>query len=181
MKLFAGIDLGGTKIYCIIIDEKGNILGKDKQKTKSDEGFDSVIARIHSCYLAAIADAGKKETDIQTVGMAVPGAFNVDKGLLINAPNLRWKNIELSKIISSKLSKPVFIDNDANMGIYGEYSFGKCGKTKDIYGLFIGTGIGGGYIVNGDIVRGHNFTAGEIGHAIVKVGGPLCNCGKRAR
>jgi glucokinase len=179
MKFYAGIDLGGTKIYSVIIDEKGKILGSEKTKTNREDDQENIISRILESYLKALSKAGLTASDIECVGMAVPGAVNVDEGILINAPNLGWKNIELTKKLSVIFRKPFFIDNDANLGIYGEYSFNKPENVTNIYGLFIGTGIGGGYISDGEIIRGTNFTAGEIGHSIIKIGGPLCNCGKR--
>jgi glucokinase len=179
MQYYAGIDLGGTKIYSIIIDEKGDIKSREKLKTNKDDKFENILGRIIECYKSSIKTAGINENQIVSIGMAVPGAVNVDKGLLINAPNLGWKNIELTKIMNDITKKPFFIDNDVNMGIYGDYSFGNYKNLKNIYGIFIGTGIGGGYISGGELVRGINFTAGEIGHTIVKIGGIKCSCGKR--
>jgi glucokinase len=179
MKYYAGIDLGGTKIYSIIIDETGKILSREKVKTTPDEGIEGVINRIVGVYKQSVINAGITENDISTVGMAVPSPVNVDSGILLHAPNLGWKNIELSKIMFEKIKKPFFMDNDANMGVYGEASLGAGKDLKHIYGLFVGTGIGGGYFIDGKIVRGKNFTAGEIGHMIVKIGGPRCNCGQK--
>lgn len=181
MKYYAGIDLGGTKIYSIVIDQSGKILGRNKVKTESSDSFINIIERIKECYYGTLKNSNISEEKIETIGMAVPSAVNVDEGILIYAPNLglEWKNIELSKIMFEKFRKPFFMDNDVNMGIFGEYSWGAVKNYKHIYGLFIGTGIGGGYIKNGEIVRGVNYTAGEIGHMIVKIGGPRCNCGRK--
>ena len=183
MKYYSGIDLGGTKIYSIIIDENGKILGRNKEKTNSGDDFNNIIKRIYECYNGVLKKSKISNGDVISIGMAVPGAFNVEKGLLIKAPNLSWKNIELTKIMTEIFNKPFFIDNDANLGVYGEYlsenSSGLKEKTDTLYGIFVGTGIGGGYISGGNIIRGKNYTAGEIGHIIMKIGGPLCNCGQR--
>jgi len=179
MEYFVGIDLGGTKICTIIIDKKGTILSRIKTKIGGEDNLDSIVDSIIKTYKDAIKDASLEEKDIISVGMAVPSSVNIETKTLIYAPNFGWKNIQLSKIISEKLKKPLFMDNDANMGIYGEYALGAAKGLKHIYGIFVGTGIGGGYIINDEIVRGSNFTAGEIGHIIVKIDGTKCNCGRK--
>ena len=181
MKYYAGIDLGGTKIYAIIIDETGKILAREKIKTEGSDSFDNVIDRVKECYYGALKNSGINENEISAIGMAVPSAVNVDKGILIYAPNLGngWRNIELSKIMYEKLRKPFFMDNDVNIGTFGEYYLGAGKNYNHIYGIFVGTGIGGGYVIDGKIIRGVNYTAGEIGHMIVKIGGPKCNCGRK--
>ena len=179
MQYFAGIDLGGTKIYVIIIDKNGTILSRVKTKIGGENNFDFIVDAIIKAYKDAIKDANLEEKDIVSVGMAVPSSVNIETKTLIYAPNFGWKNIQLSKIMSEKLKKPFFMDNDANMGTYGEYALGAAKGLKHIYGIFVGTGIGGGYITNNDVERGYNFTAGEIGHIIVKIDGTKCNCSKR--
>lgn len=179
MNYFAGIDLGGTKIFSLIVDEKYNIIGRAKSKTLPEEGVESVINRIAESYETALQDSGLDPSKIKHIGIAVPSAVNVDKGVLLHAPNLGWKDIALSRILAERTKKPVFMDNDANMGLYAEYITSPARKYKNVYGVFVGTGIGGGYIVNGELSRGLNYTAGEIGHMIVKIGGPKCNCGNK--
>ena len=179
MNYYAGIDLGGTKTYCVIVDEKGNILAREKKKIGTDRNIDSVLDIVTECYKAAVLRANLTENDILAAGMAVPSAVNTDKQILLNAPNLGWKNIKIGEIMTEKLSKPVFVDNDVNLGTFGEYTFGKAKEYKNIYGIFVGTGVGGGYIHDGKLVRGASFTAGEIGHMIIKQGGTQCNCGNQ--
>lgn len=179
MKYYAGIDLGGTKIYCVIIDEKGNILSREKLKVGDNKELNAVLPLIVNCYKGAISRANLSEAEINAVGMAVPSAVNTEKQLLLNAPNLGWQNIKIGKIISEKIEKKVFIDNDVNLGTYGEYIFGKAKEYQHIYGIFAGTGVGGGYIHNGKLVRGTSFTAGEIGHMVIKKNGAPCNCGNQ--
>ncbi len=176
MKYYGGIDLGGTKAYSIIIDENNRILARSKVKIKA-KNIDSVVNKIHSCFSESVDESGIKPDKIETVGVAVPSPVNIEKGLMLYAPNLGLKNIKLGSILSKSLKKPVLIDNDVNMGTYGEYSILKDKNFTSVYGVFTGTGIGGGYIVNGEIMRGRNFTAGEIGHMIVQIDGPKCNCG----
>ncbi len=182
MKYFCGIDLGGTKIYTVLVNRQGKIVGKAKIKTKNGENsnnLDSVLNRIVECYKMACNNAKINEKDIKAIGMGVPSAVNIDKGLLIHAPNLGWKDIKIKNKMEEKLKKSVFVDNDVNIGLYGEYVSGKGIKYKHLYGVFVGTGIGGGYILNGKIIRGLNYTAGEIGHMIIDIDGDSCNCGNR--
>lgn len=177
MEYYAGIDLGGTKIYSILINEKGNILARDKVKLTENKEINNVLELIQQSYNSVIEKAGIPGNEVKAVGMAVPSAVNIEKGILLNAPNLGWENIRITKMVSSMLGKKVFVDNDVNLGTYGEYSFGKGKKFNHLYGIFAGTGIGGGYIFDGKIVRGASYTAGEIGHIIIKQKGPQCNCG----
>ncbi|HOV14165.1 MAG TPA: ROK family protein, partial [Spirochaetota bacterium] len=164
MKYYCGIDLGGTKIYTVVMTEKGEIIGREKLKTNGEVGLEGVVARIVECYKKVVSSCGLKEKDISAVGMAVPSAVDVNVGMLLHAPNLGWKNLALSKIMFDNIRKPFFIDNDVNMGVFGESSLGVAKNFKHLYGMFAGTGIGGGYIFDGKIVRGLNYTAGEIGH-----------------
>lgn len=179
MTYYAGIDLGGTKTYCVVIDEKGNILAREKMKISTDKNMDHILDIVVECYKAAVSRSNITEDDVSAVGMAVPSAVNTEKQILLNAPNLGWKNIKIGEIMADKLKKPVFVDNDVNLGTFGEYTFGKAKEYKNVYGIFVGTGVGGGYIHGGQLVRGASFTAGEIGHMIIKQGGTMCNCGNQ--
>lgn len=179
MEYYAGIDVGGTKIYGVIIDKKGTILSRAKVKTGGKGSFEKIFEKIKECINKACTKAEITPEELNTMGMAVPSPVDIEKGLLLHAPNLGWQNIEIARILYNEYKKPVFIDNDVNMGVFGEYSFGIAHKFNHIYGMFVGTGIGGGYISNGTIFRGKNNTAGEVGHMIIKMKGPECNCGNR--
>jgi len=179
MPYFGGIDVGGSKIYSIIIDEKANILSRAKLKTNTDKGLEGIVNKIKLCFNTALESSGLNIKNIETIGIAVPSAVDIEKGVLLHAPNLNLHNIRLSKILYNEFGKPIFIGNDVNMGTFAENSFGSCKKYKNIYGIFMGTGIGGCYIQNGDIIRGPNYTAGEIGHMIIKMDGPRCGCGRK--
>ena len=185
-KYYCGIDLGGTKIYAVVADENGNVIANYKQKTKKSDdkseqtknSTETIIGRLTDCYHKVIENAGITENDIQSVGIAVPSSVNIKEGLLKYAPNLGLINVPIAKLMKEQIGKPIFVDNDVNMGIYGEYCLGAGKPFNHIYGLFVGTGIGGGYIHNGEVIRGVNYTAGEIGHMVMKIGGPKCNCGR---
>ncbi|MCG8571551.1 MAG: ROK family protein [Spirochaetes bacterium] len=179
MKYYGGIDLGGTKIYSIVIDEKGNVLSRAKIKTGGKKDFKEVLNKIFDCFNEAVEKSSVNLNDILSIGMAVPSAVDITRGLLKHAPNLDWENVEIAKYFIEKYQKPFYLDNDVNMGTFGEYCFSKVINYQSIYGIFVGTGIGGGYIVNGEIVHGKNFTAGEFGHMIIELGGQKCNCGNK--
>ncbi len=176
---YCGIDLGGTKVYSIIIDQDGNIQGNHKVKTKYKSDFNKIFERIVLCYDELIKKLNIKNKDIKAIGIGVPSSVKVNKGILIHAPNLNIKNIDIAEKLIKKFNKPVYADNDGNLGLYGEHHYGKAELYKSLYGIFIGTGIGGAYIYDNEIIRGKNFTAGEIGHMIVEINGPKCGCGRK--
>ncbi len=174
-----GIDLGGTKIYAAVIDDKGNILGAGRKKTKAEQGFATTVQRMAACVHEAVDAAGVPYDAIQAVGVGSPGPLDLKKGIIINTPNLKWKDAPLKKELKKLLQKPVMVDNDGNVGVLGEYAFGAAQGAHDVVGLFVGTGIGGGVIIKGHLLHGFNENAGEIGHIIVNPDGPLCGCGNR--
>ncbi len=179
MDYYVGIDVGGTKIYAIVINENGQILSRAKLKTGGNTEFDIVFERILKCYHTACSEANIPGEEINAVGVAVPSSIDYSRRIIKHAPNLGWINVEVGNIFKEKFGKPGFIDNDVNMGTFGEYHFGAGKGYKSIYGMFVGTGIGGGYISNGEIIRGVNYTASEVGHHIIKMNGPRCNCGNK--
>ncbi|GAK58484.1 ROK family protein [Candidatus Vecturithrix granuli] len=177
MEYYAGIDLGGTKIYTVVINPDGQILGRTKIKIGEDRGFDVVFGKMMECYQMACTEAGIADAQMTAIGLAVPSPVDLERGVIKHAPNLGWKEIEIRSVLQQKLNKPLFVGNDVNMGVFDEYHLGAGKGFSRVYGLFIGTGIGGGYVVDGQVVRGVNYTAGEAGHIIIKMGGPQCNCG----
>lgn len=175
MEYYAGIDLGGTKILTIIIDELGAIVGRAKLKTGADTSVQAVFEKIGACYTAACQQASVNPEAIAAVGLTVPASVNYVDNVIVNAPNLGWINIPFRDLLRATFHKPTFIDNDVVMGTFGEYHLGGAQGRHRVYGMFIGTGIGGGYLVDGTIVRGIN----EVGHHIIKMHGPRCSCGQR--
>ncbi|MBD3306613.1 ROK family protein [candidate division KSB3 bacterium] len=176
MEYYAGIDVGGTKIYAVVINPDGEILGRAKLKTGKDRDFEPVFERILACYQTASENAKITAADIGAIGLAVPSSIDRERGTILHAPNLGWENLDAIDTIKTQFGKPVFLDNDVNMGVFGEYHFGAGKGYKSIYGMFVGTGIGGGYVFEGQVIRGVSYTGGEVGHMIIKMGGPRCNC-----
>ncbi len=179
MGYFAGIDVGGTKIYAVVIDETGAILGRAKVKIGQDTRFDTVLNLMNDCYRAAVSNAGLNEAQILAVGASAPASVDRLYRVIPHAPNLRWKDVKFSVPMKDTFHKPFFLDNDVNMGAFAEFHLGAGKHYHSIYAMFIGTGIGGGYIVDGGIIWGLNYTAGEVGHTVIKIGGQRCSCGNR--
>jgi glucokinase len=174
MKKVLGIDLGGTKIAMGVVDEDGNILKRRKIDTKVQEGFQRVVERISD----TINDLKKEVDDISEIGIGSPGSIDHEKGVVRFSPNFPgWINVPLSKEIESRTGISVTVENDANAFVMGEKWFGKGKGYTDIIGITLGTGVGGGVITGGNLLRGHDGIGAELGHIIVEPNGYLCGCG----
>lgn len=174
-----GVDMGGTKILSAVIDVDGNILGTAKVPTKADEGTSIVIDRIADAIQKAIGKSGVNHASIAAVGIGAPGPLDPETGVVIFAPNLGWRDVPLKAELEARVGIPTFVDNDVNVGTLGEHAFGAGKGVQNVVGIFVGTGIGGGIILQGELFHGASKTAGEIGHIIVKADGPKCGCGVR--
>ncbi len=175
-----GVDLGGTKILSGVFTPQMKCLGKVKISTKADRGPESVIERIARCITDAIDECDLSRDQIRGIGIGAPGAVDTGTGEVLFAPNLPgWKKVPLKKELEKELKIPVFLENDCNICTLGVHQVELEGKPKYMVGLFIGTGIGAGIILDGKLYSGFNRTAGEVGHMVVEVGGPKCGCGNR--
>jgi glucokinase len=141
---------------------------------------DKVVERIARCVQDATDEADLSMKQIAGVGIGAPGAVDFDSGTVIFAPNLEgWKEVPLKKDLEKALGVPVFVENDCNIAALGVYVAELKSKPRSMVGIFIGTGIGGGLIVNGELYSGYCHTAGEIGHMVLEVSGPKCGCGNK--
>jgi glucokinase len=174
-----GVDMGGTKILAGVVNEAGEIMGLAKRPTKPADGPDRVIERIVKTIEDAVDNAGLDLADIKAVASGTPGPLDPDTGIVISAPNLGWENVPLAKELNRALKVPVWIENDVNIGTLGEAALGAGKGVQDLVGIFVGTGIGGGIILNGKLHQGWRKTAGEVGHMILLPEGPACGCGRR--
>lgn len=175
-----GLDLGGTKILAGVFTNSLECIGIAKLSTKSQRGVDAVISRIERCIRDAVDEADLSMKQVVGVGIGAPGAVDFDSGTVIFAPNMEgWKDVPLKKALEKQLSVPVFVENDANIGVLGVHVAELKAKPKNVVGIFVGTGIGGGLIINGELYNGFNHTAGEIGHMVIDINGPKCGCGNR--
>ena len=175
-----GVDLGGTKILAGVFDHSMDCVGTAKLSTKSERGVDKVVERIARCAQDAIDEADLTLKQVAGVGVGAPGSVDFDSGTVMFAPNLEgWKDITLKKELEKILGVPVFIENDCNVCALGVYVAELKSKPKSMVGVFIGTGIGGGLIVDGKLYSGYGHTAGEVGHMVLEVSGPKCGCGNK--
>ena len=172
-----GIDLGGTKVYGVVV--QGEKVKKDaKRKTPLQGGPEAVVDTI----AGVVADLGGTE-GIKGVGVGAPGAVDHEAGVVRQAPNLAgWQeqNVPLGALVSKALGgAPVFVENDANVGTLAEHRRGAGRGVSDVLGVWVGTGVGGGLILDGQLRRGPTGYAGEIGHTVVIKGGRMCGCGQK--
>jgi len=175
-----GVDLGGTKILAGVFKRSFECIGSSKLSTKSQRGVDAVVERIARCVQDAVDEADLSLKHVAGVGIGAPGAVDFAEGKVIFAPNMEgWKDVTLKKDLEKRLGVPVFVENDGNICALGVHVAELKGKAKNLVGIFVGTGIGGGLIINGDLYSGFNHTAGEIGHMVVDLNGPKCGCGNK--
>ena len=172
-----GIDIGGTKMMAAVLDHKFKIVGRCRKKSRSSKGDEKTEDRLTRVVKTAIEESGVSA--VAGIGVGSPGPLDPETGVIIDTPNLAWKDFPLAKHLSDAFGVPVAVDNDVNMGTYGEWHFGKVKDCQNVVGIFPGTGIGGGLIINGSMFRGATGAAGEVGHMTVEVDGPYCGCGKR--
>jgi glucokinase len=179
-KIVLSIDLGGTKILTVLVDENGTILSRDHTPTPAARGPDAVIEAIMSSSDQVLKHVKVEMKDITAVSIAAAGPSDMQKGILFTSPNLPgWKNVHLKDILSQKTGKPTYFLNDARAAALGEFYFGSAKGSKDCIYVTISTGIGGGIIINNELYTGAAGTAGEIGHTVIDDDGPLCNCGNK--
>ncbi|MDX2114024.1 MAG: ROK family protein [Planctomycetota bacterium] len=169
-----GVDLGGTNMQIGVVDAQGAIRGRYKLKTKADKGGDAIVERMAEGIHDACSQAGVKPHDLAGVGVGAPGAIDMATGVVLEAPNLRWNHFPLADKLSREVAgRPVLIDNDVNVAVYGENKLGAARGARDLVGIWIGTGIGGGLVLNGSLYYGSLGTAGEIGQTVLLPGAPL--------
>ena len=175
---FASIDLGGTKIAAAIAGSDGEVLAEGRIATNSQEGPNAVLLRVADLVTELAAASG---TQPRALGMGVPGLVDVATGVTQFLPNLpsQWRGVPVAETLSAKLDCSVYLLNDARMAAFGEFTFGRGRSADTMIFLTIGTGIGGGIVIDRKLRLGPLGAAGEIGHQTVQRDGPLCGCGNR--
>jgi len=171
-----GVDIGGTKMMAAVFDAKFQKIGMCRKKSRTKNGGDSEM-RVIKVIREAIENAGNPI--ITGIGVGSPGPLDPVTGVIIDTPNLGWKNFPLAHLLQETFKAPVVVDNDVNVGTYGEWRCTPLRTKKHVLGVFPGTGIGGGIIINGKILHGFSGAAGEVGHMTIMPDGPFCGCGKR--
>lgn len=174
------LDVGGTKVLGAIFNEKDQIIYRLKKRSKSGgDGSADVEKVIISVVNEMISESGIDRKKLNAVASCAPGVIDQEKGIVLFTPNLPWRNYNMAASMRKEFGVPFYVGNDVNLGVLGEYHFGAGKGYKNIVGFFVGTGMGGGLILNGKLFTGHQFKAAEYGHMILDPEGPLCNCGQR--
>ena len=179
MKYYVGIDLGGTFIKAGVVDEEYHILAKSSVPSQVDGDDEGLADRIAQAATMAMEQLGLTIKDITSVGVGTPGAVDTVNGVVVYANNLGFRNTPLGKYLEDRLHTSVYLENDANVAAYGEVLAGAAAGYKDVVVVTLGTGVGGGIIIDGKIYRGFNQFGGELGHMVVQYGGRQCTCGRK--
>lgn len=176
---YLGVDLGGTKTAAAVVDEGGTLLARAFAQTPSDGGPEAVADCICSLIGKAEALAGLAPGQAETVGIGTPGIVNPDGGIIVHWSVREYRDVPLGGLVERRLGRPVLLENDANAAALGEFAAG-AGRSADHFVLLtLGTGIGGGIILNRKLYTGHNRAAGEMGHFVIEKDGRPCSCGRR--
>ncbi|MEO6447281.1 MAG: ROK family protein [Gemmatimonadaceae bacterium] len=181
-RYIVGVDLGGTNIVVGVLAEDGSReFAMQTQPTRADQGADSVVDRmvgmIEGALRQTMQETDAKKEDFLGVGVGAPGPLDRANGIVITTPNLGWTNFPLRDVIAERVGLSATIDNDANCATLGEWWLGAAKGGRNVVGMTIGTGIGGGLMLDGQLYHGSSDVAGEIGHMTIDVNGRHCGCG----
>ncbi|MED9891611.1 ROK family glucokinase [Ruminococcus champanellensis] len=179
MKYYIGIDLGGTNIVAGVVDEQYNILAKASTKTNCPRPDREIARDMAKMAIQAVENAKLTMDQIEWIGIGTPGIANSRDGIIEYSNNLGFVNTPMVKYIQEDIDKPVFVENDANAAAYGEFVAGAAKGANNAVCITLGTGVGGGIIIDGKIYAGSNFAGAEIGHTVISVDGPQCTCGRK--
>lgn len=180
LPLFLGLDLGGTNVKAGVVDDGGNVLSSVSLPTEGRSGPDHGVRQIAAAGRLAVAKAGQSLEDIAAVGLATPGTMDIPSGMLIDPTNLPgWTNYPIRRNVALELGRPTILQNDANAAAYGEYWAGQARHARSLAFYTLGTGLGGGLIVEDHIIEGEHSHGAELGHVILEMdNGRLCNTGQ---
>ncbi len=178
---YIGVDLGGTNIKVGLFDSQMKLVSNTSVPTGSEMAPENVVERIVAAGRELLSDAKLSDADVAAIGIGTPGPADYPAGLIIRSTNMpKFNNTPLRGMIASGLGgRPAILENDANVACWGEFTMGAGRGITDMIFMTLGTGIGGGVVCNGELVRGIGGNAAELGHVIIHPGGRLCNCGQR--
>ncbi len=177
--LLIGIDLGGTAIKYGLCDEEGTILTEKKRPTNAEAKAEVILEDIAGAITDLLQEAQQMGASVRGIGMGTPGSVDVERGFLQGStPNFSaWRDVAIRDYLEERFQLPVFVDNDANAMAFGEYLFGAGRGYRHIIAITLGTGIGGGVIIDGQMFRGHRYVGAEVGHMSIAYNGKKCRCG----
>ena len=176
-----GVDIGGTNVKIALVDEKGIIAYSNSVPTRAEMGYEYTIQNIITTIKDSLKESNNDISCIGGIGFGLPGQIDSSNGIVRLLPNIPgWVEVPLAKIVKDEFNVPVKLDNDVRVATLGELNFGAGKGCQNLVCLTVGTGVGSGIVLNGQLVRGASMTAGEIGHVIVeKDNGEICGCGSR--
>lgn len=176
---YIGIDLGGTNIAAGIVEDE-KVIYKMSTPTRAERPIEEVIADMAACARKCAEEAKVSLAEVEWIGVGCPGTINGDTGVVEYSNNIRMKNVPMRDMLSKLLDgKKVYIENDANAAAWGEYCAGAAKGSESAVAVTLGTGVGGGVILDGKVYTGHNFAGAELGHTVIEVGGRPCTCGRK--
>lgn len=178
MKYYLGIDLGGTNIVAGVVNENYEIVAKARVKTRCPRPAEEIADDMAAVCLEACKNAGISINDVEACGVGSPGAVNPVTGVIATSNNLGFENLTLAKMLKERTGVDFYLENDANAAAYGEFMAGAGKGTKDFVAITLGTGVGGGIIIDGKLFSGSNYAGGELGHTVIVVDGEHCSCGR---
>lgn len=177
-KMYIGIDLGGTNIAAGIVNEKGEIIAKSSVPTHRERDYKEIVADMAELTKNLTQKSGYRLSDIKAVGIGSPGTVDTERGVVVHVNNLHMDKAPVAEEFQKHIDVEVNMENDANAAAYGEYITSE-NKPQSLILMTLGTGVGGGIIIDGKIYRGFNGAGAEIGHTIIQCGGVVCSCGRR--
>lgn len=172
-----GFDLGGTKMLSVLYDKKFESVARERRRTRGHEGVEFGLKRIAETINRTLKKGEISKGDLLGIGVGCPGTLNLDSGVIMDAPNLGWRNAKIRKYLSDEFECPVTIANDVDAGVYGEYRFGAAKDARCVVGVFPGTGVGGGCVYEGRIFRGKRSSCMEVGYMPLAGSGPRAGSG----
>lgn len=174
-----GIDIGGTSIKGAVVNDAGKVLTRFAMDVNKDASGEDEVNRFCDVMIKSINDYDNS-IKLEGIGIGMPGILDMDKGVVITSPNLpKWNGIYISKLISKRMGLPVYINNDANVATLGEARFGSGKEYSNLIMLTLGTGVGGGIIIDNKLYDGYKHMGAELGHMVIRVNGEKCGCGRR--
>ena len=176
---YLGVDLGGTNIASAVVTEKGELLGRSSIPTGLPDSPEHIAERIAESCRQAVSATGCSLEDIESIGIGTPGITNIEEGVVEYSCNLDFNDTPLSALVEDLMHRPVLLENDANAAALGEYIAGSGKDADSLVAITLGTGVGGGVVINNRLLTGFNFAGGEIGHFVIVEDGEPCNCGRK--
>ncbi len=177
--LYLGVDVGGTKILANLVEASGAVVERERCPTPRQGGPEQVLAVIERVIDEVLQKESLRAADLAAIGIAVPGVVDPDEGRVVVTPNMNLTGVALGAHLEQRYKLPVAVGNDCNLGTLGEKWLGSARHARSAVGIFVGTGIGGGFVQRNRVWRGAREGASEVGHMVIQIDGPLCGCGNR--